>query len=182
MLKPLVEVLMELGVQHRRQIPRRLQCPLPIAKLRTKCSLEKVIESRHGVVGQDAFGRDEIIVEILLGRVNPAIQDKEGYTALHLACKNGHKEVVGMLLEKGVDINSTNKEGQTALDVAIENYRQGIADYLVSQGALTGEELSQKRSSKSSEAKDGLEPSSSPTHPEKKPVSLEPEDSTRGHQ
>ena len=43
-------------------------------------------------------------------------QDVEmGNSALHLACANGHKEVVEFLLDAGADINSLNKSKNTPL-------------------------------------------------------------------
>ena len=47
------------------------------------------------------------------------VKDKfEGETALHLASRNEHLEVVKLLIERGADINIKNNEGETPLDFA----------------------------------------------------------------
>ena len=44
-------------------------------------------------------------------------RDRKGKTALMSASKNGHKEVIELLLENGADINSRGMYGQGALNV-----------------------------------------------------------------
>uniref|UniRef100_A0A4W3JYE9 NAD-capped RNA hydrolase NUDT12 n=1 Tax=Callorhinchus milii TaxID=7868 RepID=A0A4W3JYE9_CALMI len=43
---------------------------------------------------------------------------EKGWSALMYACRNGHFEVVQLLLEKGCDSSISNNSGQTALDIA----------------------------------------------------------------
>ena len=48
------------------------------------------------------------------------IQNKDGFTALILASRNWHREVVGKLLEKGASVDIQDKDGFTALTDAGE--------------------------------------------------------------
>ena len=41
-----------------------------------------------------------------------------GNNALHLASQNGHKDIVELLIEKGIDINQKCKNGFNALHLA----------------------------------------------------------------
>ncbi|KAJ8401521.1 hypothetical protein AAFF_G00384400 [Aldrovandia affinis] len=49
-----------------------------------------------------------------------------GWTALHLACYFGHREVVGELLKAGVDVNLANEVGDTALHQATRTGRKEV--------------------------------------------------------
>ncbi|CAB0039782.1 unnamed protein product [Trichogramma brassicae] len=47
-------------------------------------------------------------------------KDEEGNTPLHLALRNGHWNLIELLLEKGATVNSANAKGSTALHVVCE--------------------------------------------------------------
>ena len=94
-----------------------------------------------------------------------------GHTALHEACRNGHKEFVELLiandvdvnlkrkfgstplawaenreitellLANGADVNARNNDGFTPLDSAIQQKKTETADLLRKHGGKTGEEL-----------------------------------------
>ena len=78
-----------------------------------------------------------------------------GSTALGHAAKNGHKEIVELIIAKGADVNAKiEKTGDevgltsteiflvlTPLDWAIEDNHTEIADLLRKHGGKTGEEL-----------------------------------------
>ncbi|XP_048381177.1 peroxisomal NADH pyrophosphatase NUDT12 [Stegostoma tigrinum] len=56
--------------------------------------------------------------------------DEKGWTALMYASRNGHFEVIQLLLEKGCDKSISNNSGQTALDIAEFWGHKHIADLL----------------------------------------------------
>ncbi|KAF5345969.1 hypothetical protein D9756_010931 [Leucocoprinus leucothites] len=56
--------------------------------------------------------------------------DKDGWTALHLAARNGHTEIVKVLAELKADLNLQDKYGETALHLATKNIHAEIAKFL----------------------------------------------------
>lgn len=48
-------------------------------------------------------------------------RDRDGSTALHLAASKGNIEIVGLLLEAGIDVAARNRQGSTALHAALLN-------------------------------------------------------------
>lgn len=59
----------------------------------------------------------------------------DGFTALILASKNGHMDIVGFLVDHGANINKVGKRAITALMVAAENGHLDVVKYLVEKGA-----------------------------------------------
>ena len=62
-------------------------------------------------------------------------KDIDGRTALHLAAQNGHKVVVGVLLEKEAAVNATNDRGWTALHLAAQRGHEAVVGVLLQNGA-----------------------------------------------
>ena len=61
-------------------------------------------------------GDIDAVKECLAEEVPINFQDEEmGNASLHLACANGHKEVVELLLDAGADINLINKNKNTPI-------------------------------------------------------------------
>jgi ankyrin repeat protein len=54
-------------------------------------------------------------------------------TALHGAAREGHRDIVELLVERGADLNIEDAWGRTALDVARENERVEIVEYVQGQ-------------------------------------------------
>lgn len=61
--------------------------------------------------------------------------DEEGRTALHVACWQGHLEVVASLLDSGADPNSEDNEGRTALQSAAWQGHSDVVQLLCERGA-----------------------------------------------
>jgi L-asparaginase II len=59
----------------------------------------------------------------------------DGYTPLHLACQNGHAEVVKALLKKGADLQTKKSFGWTPLQNACENGHVEVVKALLEKGA-----------------------------------------------
>ncbi|XP_043465025.1 ankyrin repeat domain-containing protein 27-like [Leptopilina heterotoma] len=61
--------------------------------------------------------------------------NSQGQTALHVACENGHVEIVQLLLDAGANVNVTNKsKGQTPLHLASLNNHTKVVKLLLNCG------------------------------------------------
>jgi ankyrin repeat protein len=56
--------------------------------------------------------------------------DKNGWTPLHTASRNGHLVVVKLLLKYGVDINLRNGANNTPADLALDYNNAEVAIFL----------------------------------------------------
>ena len=64
-------------------------------------------------------GMDNSVIYLLSLGVNPNLQDKFGYTALHYAVKKSHIRIIKKLIQKGADKNiKENKKKMTAITMA----------------------------------------------------------------
>ena len=82
------------------------------------------------------------IVELLIdnGADINAKDDDEGETALHFAAQNGHKEVAGLLIVKGADVNAISVHNETPLDCVARDETE-TADLLRKHGGKKDAEL-----------------------------------------
>ena len=60
---------------------------------------------------------------------------------LHEAAYHSNKEIVGLLIAKGADVNARDNGGETPLDLAIQLKQTEIADLLRKHGGKTAKEL-----------------------------------------
>lgn len=56
-------------------------------------------------------------------------------TPLHIACKNGHNEIVSYLLQKGADVNARDWNGDTALHASVSQRHVPTVALLLEHGA-----------------------------------------------
>lgn len=63
-------------------------------------------------------------------------------TVLHSAVNHGHVDAAILLIERGADLTLLDMFGQSPLDLADKNEDEAMIAYLVSVGALRGEQLS----------------------------------------
>ncbi|EMR01253.1 ankyrin repeat domain-containing protein [Cesiribacter andamanensis] len=75
------------------------------------------------------------------GEVEPDQKDKQGFTALHYACREGAYAVVRYLLEQGADLRLTTDFGVSPLYLAAFNGHARIVYYLMHRGASPQQEL-----------------------------------------
>lgn len=57
--------------------------------------------------------------------------DQNGDTALHVAAKYGHVNVLELMLSRGADITARNKQMLTCLDVAISCNMENVAEVIL---------------------------------------------------
>nr|XP_023404599.1 ankyrin repeat domain-containing protein 26 isoform X1 [Loxodonta africana] len=72
---------------------------------------------------------------LLLGKNGLNDRDKTNRTALHLACANGHPEVVTLLVERKCQLNLCDSENRTALIKAVQCQEEECATILLEHGA-----------------------------------------------
>ena len=72
------------------------------------------------------YGRNKELVAHLLTQANMSVhlQGKDGHTALHSACYQGHMSIVQLLLEHGADTSLTAKGPASICSVAGESDRE----------------------------------------------------------
>ena len=140
-LRRLGHELTELDVQvlHRR---RRKQEPAELLPLRAA----KEEEQRRALAGWGAWAvatREVRLCEAaelrLMGELRALLAegvdvnaaDGNGWTALHLAAREGHVRAVHMLIEAGADVHATTDRGETPLHLAVHGRGQSEAARLV---------------------------------------------------
>jgi len=61
-------------------------------------------------------------------------KDTNGWTPLHIAAYNGHKDVVELLLANKAEVNAKDNSGVTPLHLAAGNRHKDVADLLRQHG------------------------------------------------
>ena len=72
------------------------------------------------------YFKDQLIIDI---------PNENGITPFHYACIKGSKEVMDLLLDLGVNINSVDKEGNSCLHYAVESNNKRVVKKLLVRGA-----------------------------------------------
>ena len=78
---------------------------------------------------------DEIQIDVHDDLVEIPAHLVRGETTLHLAARNGHQNIIAMLLDRGGDIEDTDTQGQSALHTAAECGHHSVVQLLVDRGA-----------------------------------------------
>ncbi|XP_006820361.1 ankyrin repeat and SOCS box protein 16-like [Saccoglossus kowalevskii] len=74
------------------------------------------------------YGLVDVVYKLHKHAPNYDILTYTSETALHCACRNGHIEIISMLIEKSCKINHTNSNGYTALDLFIKALSKVMSD------------------------------------------------------
>jgi len=75
----------------------------------------------------------EIVDLLLAAGADPNIQDKNGYTPLHVAAQCGDARVARALIFGGANLEVTSKDGSQALDIALASGHNEVAN-LIKEG------------------------------------------------
>jgi serine/threonine-protein phosphatase 6 regulatory ankyrin repeat subunit B len=75
-------------------------------------------------------GSVELLILLCNRKARIDAQDKEGYTALHVAAAHGYHECAAELLDRGADKEKTNNDGKNAFQLAQEKNHIDLADYI----------------------------------------------------
>ncbi len=67
--------------------------------------------------------------------LNTTVGDIDNRNLLHHASQKGHPDLIELLINKGIDVNSEDKRGRTALYLACNDYQLEAVKMLVTKGA-----------------------------------------------
>ena len=68
--------------------------------------------------------------ELISNGANVNAGKQDDWTPIHLSARNGHLEVVKLLLEHGADVRMLNDEGRTPYQVSLGKGHRKIVDLL----------------------------------------------------
>ena len=66
------------------------------------------------------LGREKACQELLNAQASVDDVNLDGDTALHVACQQGHVDIVNLLLTNGASLNVRNMQGLTCLETAAQ--------------------------------------------------------------
>lgn len=89
----------------------------------------------YAVVHAAITGKDEVLHAALKLGADPNREDREGHSALHLACAKGFSDVARILLESGADPNARTRDGVAPLTLAVERGSDSTVRVLLAAGA-----------------------------------------------
>ena len=95
----------------------------------------RIQKSFEIVFSRARHGRFDEVRAALDSGMGVDTRDKYGNTLLHIACQNGNKRLLKMLLRSHADIDAVNKNGNTGLHFCFMYAYYGLGEYLISKGA-----------------------------------------------
>ena len=75
---------------------------------------------------------------LLEHRADATVQQKDGWTPLHLASNAGYEDIARLLLEHGTDATAQDENGWAPLHVASEKGHEDIVRFLLEHGVESG--------------------------------------------
>ena len=76
------------------------------------------------------------IKKLILSGSDVNIQDKDGYTVLILAARDGFRDIIELLIATGAGVNIKNDTNRNALMLAASNGHKDIVKLLIASGAI----------------------------------------------
>ena len=110
--------------------PAAVAAPPPAA---VTPSAQAVPQSLQAAIAKGDYGNALKMIE--QGVDIEAKDPGAGASALHYAVMKGEMPLVGLLIQRGADVNSRTKSGTTPLHTAVLYRRTEIAEYLIQKGA-----------------------------------------------
>lgn len=90
-------------------------------------------------------GYTKIVKRLIDYGANPYFAEKsEGRNLLHIAAANGRKEIAGILLKNGMDINARDNQGYTPLDYALKHHHSSVVEFLLEKKGLNNKHKKNK--------------------------------------
>jgi ankyrin repeat protein len=136
--KKIVQLLISKNVDL--NVKNRLgQTPLDIAIGQNSKDILRQLVANGGkassIFGAAHIGDLASVKTFLKEGVDVNMRGERRQTALHIAAREGHKEVVEFLLDRGADVNAGMNLNRTAAELAMDNDHNDIAELLISKGA-----------------------------------------------
>ena len=111
-----------------------LTISLGIAQYRpSEAVVDFIQRSDDGLYQAKRTGRNKVVTETEL--TNSALDDKSGTRAIHIACKNGDKDMIRELMKRNCFLNQKDSKGTTALMLAAAAGHDKIVKLIVDSGA-----------------------------------------------
>lgn len=144
------------------RIRRTIFAPSPKSNEIRKVSPETIYQQRHNnnvretATESEELTKQEVIDDVFskarhnhLEQVFTAIYngfdltsiDRNGNTILHICAQNNRKKIASMVIQYGCNINANNYKNLTALDYCETYQFAKMADWLISKGAVNGNQL-----------------------------------------
>jgi ankyrin repeat protein len=108
--KPLVELLLH----------KKASLKVPILRYNAEGDLEDSTESILMLAATHGFENQDVIIELINQKAELEARNKDGNTALFLACKHGHIDNVATLLLHNASLKSINNKHETLLEFIAE--------------------------------------------------------------
>ncbi len=129
----------------------RFKLPKKVVKFLEKKLKEKYFRREWGLIDKKTYNllyffknvaiyyavknRNIEITKLLLEyNANPNIENKNGWTLLHIASKNNSVDIVKLLIDAGADLYIKNKYGLTPLHIASKYDSIDVIKFLINYG------------------------------------------------
>jgi ankyrin repeat protein len=111
-------------------------CETSQEKARTKLNEMNVAYDEDSFVQKASEGDVQAVKNFLIAGMDPNVRDREGNTAQIMAAKEGHEDIVNILIGHGADLEARDdKAGVTALMSAATRGRTEMVQLLLDRGA-----------------------------------------------